>query len=144
MRRTILLSFILICVVAPLFAKVLSDFNHRNSQPRVDVTPATKKELTESIKAANRSLPDSERFIGNFTVESYKRMKTWWYIVQLDTNGVSSSLIMSKFTNDAPRVVTLPGRGVPGVNISSGLGIPYAVIDEFNNNWIKDEDNHHD
>lgn len=143
-KKFIIVAALFVVIVAPLCAwfaaSTGNDKTARTEMPDIHVRAATKTELLHVLQTQHKEshfVNQSDPVIKVQSVESYKRYEHWWYIVNITVKGESATtypVIMSKFYDgpNAIRIYTAPGEPLPNYDISDTLGIPYAVIDDYN------------
>lgn len=146
-RKFIIISAILVFIVSPFIAWiVVSTQYHTDPQskvPDIKVTPATKDELFKAVttkKKEDHFHQDSNDVTRVVDVVSFENLDTWWYIVMVKyasygkENPLASPMLVVKYYDgtDTIQVVTNPGEPLPFYNISDSSGIPYDVIDKYN------------
>lgn len=152
-KKFIIISSVLIVAVAPAIALGWSSFQYekdfRASTPTTEATLATKEELLRiaASESKHTHIDQGSEDLRITEVSSFKHLHKWWYIVMVkyaNYGKVSPNpapMLIAKYYNGegGSQVVTDPGEQLPLYNISDSQGIPYNVIDEYNNALLESE-----
>lgn len=143
-RKIIIVSIICIFVIAPVAAWSIVQLTREVTKdtPKDSVTAATDADLTKALEEYSLKLPESQRFTSIDGIVSSDRYDDWWYITVFKISDSAGSfetpILFSKFNNSRPiAVVNRPGNQLESVNISGGRGVPYSVIDKFNEKFAE-------
>lgn len=146
-RKFIIISAILILVVSPIIALGGSYAQYeRDAQvdmPDTKVQPASKEELLRvaATEGKHEHANQDESDVRILEIVSYEHLHEWWYVVVVRyasygiENPNPAPMLIAKYhnKNGGIQVVTNPGEPLPLYNISDSLGVPYDVIDKYNN-----------
>ncbi len=132
MKTIIILA--LIFIIAPTGGFVAASIYKDRSDRVVETQKASTDELLTAVKSVDDRVQK---------ITSTKNIEEWWYIVtvemkdQDDEDPYKLTSVLYKFNSSSEvGVLISPGDALPGVNISSGEGVPYEVIDILNESLL--------
>ena len=132
--RKITFYIAMIFVVAPLLGWIAGALLNPVSTPDPKLATPSNAEFLAAIEQEREYSNDA--FAEITEIISVKRYNDWWYIVQAKSastpRDVTVPLLLSKFSTTEPIALAVhPGQTLPYRNMSSGRGVPYQVINEY-------------
>ncbi|HET7630267.1 MAG TPA: hypothetical protein VFK03_02740 [Candidatus Saccharimonadales bacterium] len=135
-KKFLISAFILVFIVAPAAAWAYINYVYAPAYLPVDNPPERSlASLQQAVDKYDHDLPADQQQ-PDLTVKSYKRYNNWWYVVDVTSpayHDQTLKMLIGDFykSPDRLQVITDPGEQMIDYNIS-GMGVPYAALDDIN------------